>query len=362
MPPKKGVPWFVTEKAKTSPFDKFMADISKSLNVTTGTRLDPDWDIYAELMDKPENQQFKTMKDSKGMTAEDYGFKAFMASIKGALSVDPPDWAYYRDNTAYLPEFKDRKDETGKTAEDYGFETYMEIIEDILREDELDTFGEFLDYFTEFRTMKDDKGKTVMDYGFDKVKQMIDEREDKRKYSMLLQEHPEFFSMRDANGKTLLMYAADSMYLDAVVSMIKDGADVRLKDNEGKTVYEYTAEALDNELKHAMKIYKNDPIQLEREKKEIEASQRYFLKFIKDAETKAVAKEVATAAEPLTRVSKEFGKLIGDKKMDALALALKDVSGKAGEPGRVMAEARQQLGKGRKTRRKSKKSKKSRRV
>lgn len=355
MPPKK-VPWFVTEKAKTSPFDKFMADIAKSLNVTTGTRLDPDWDIYAELMDKPENQQFKTMKDSKGMTAEDYGFKAFMASIKGALNVDPPDWGYYRDNTAFLPEFKDRKDEAGKTAQDYAFEVFMEIIEDILRENELDTFGEFLDYFTEFRTMKDDKGKTVMDYGFDKVKKMIDDREDKRTYSMLLKDHPEFFSMKDANGKTLLMYAAESDYVDAVVSMIEDGADVRIKDNEGKTVYQHAEETFDKELKRIAERYKDDPTQLASEQEEVNDSKNYLLKFIKDAEAKAVAPAVA----PLAAVSKDISGIGGP--IPAVGAVAEFLTGRKGDPKAQLAEAKRQLGKGRKTRRKSKKSKKSRRV
>lgn len=356
MPPKKGVPWFVTEKAKTSPFDKFMTDIAKSLNVTTGTRLDPDWDIYAELMDKPENQQFKTMKDSKGMTAEDYGFKAFMASIKGALNVDPPDWAYYRDNTAFLPEFKNRKDEAGKTAEDYGFETYMEIIEDILREDELDTFGEFLDYFTEFRTMRDDRGKSAMDYGFDKVKKMIDDREDKRTYSMLLKDHPEFFSMKDANGKTLLMYAAESDYVDAVVSMIEDGADVRIKDNEGKTVYEHAEEAFNTELNRLAERYKDDPTQLASEQEEVNDSKNYLLKIIKDAEAKLVARDIA----PLAATSKSVSEIGGP--IPSIGAVAEFLTGKKGPPKAQREATKQQLGRGGKTRRKSKKNKKSRRV
>ena len=365
MPPKKAA-WYDTLRPK--PFDKFMAEVKKSLNVMKDSRLVPDWETYTGLMDKPENQEFKTMKDASGKTAEDYGFAAFMASIRGALSVDPPVWQYYRDNVAYLPEFKDRKDASGKTAEDYGFEVFMEIIDSILdRENqfaspEWDEYVNFLKYFTEFKDKKDETGKSAVDYGMEVLVRMIQDGEDDSKYGVLLEEMPEFFNLKDANGKTPVMYAAEAGVSDYMLSMIETpGVDVRIKDNEGKTVYQYYEDFLNRETQTVNTNYANDPAALQRELGEIESNRAFFLKAIKDAEATAVATTVA----PLTQVSKEFGKLTGDKKMDALALASKFVTGKAGEPGRVLAEARQQLGKARKTRRKSKKgkkSKKSRRV
>jgi hypothetical protein len=365
MPPKKAVvPWF--EGMKPKPFDKFMAEVKKSLDNKKGSRLVPHWQTYAELMDKPENEQFKTMKDASGKTAEDYGFDAYITSIKNAVvDTDPPDWAYYKANVEYLPEFKDRKDSAGKTGEDYGFEVFMEIIESILdRENqfaspEWDNYVDFLKYFIEFKDKKDDTGKSAVDYGMEVLVKMIQDHEDDSKYGVLLEEMPEFFNLKDANGKTPVMYAAEAGESDYMLSMIETpGVDVRIKDNEGKTVYQYYEDFLNRETNNINQRYANDPASLQRELGEIESNRTFYLKAIKDAEAKAVATTVA----PLTQVSKEFGKLTGDKKMDALALALKGVTGKAGEPGRVLAEAKQQLGKGRKTRRKGKKSKKSRRA
>jgi len=363
MPPKKAVvPWFVTQKAKTSPFDKFMADIAKSLNVTTDSRLDPDWDIYAELMDKPENQQFKTMKDSKGMTAEDYGFKAFITSIKGALNVDPPHWAYYRDNTAFLPEFKNRKDETGKTAEDYGFEVFMEIIDSILdRESDFESpewnhYVEYLKYLPELKDKKDSKGKSAVDYGMEVLVNMIKNHEDKSKYGILLEEMPEFFNLKDANGKTPVMYAAEAGEADYMLSMIETpGVDVRIKDNEGKTVYQYYEKFLNEETEHLKKTFANDPDTLAEELDDIESSRKFFLKAIKDAEVKLSAPDLAA----LRRVAKDI-----DAPGSKIPLSRQVASYLGLPPGESLQGYTRKPtgGKGRKTRRKSKKSKKSRRV
>lgn len=408
MPPKKkGVPWFVTEKAKSSPFDKFITEVKTALSRKVGSTVDPDWDTYTYLLDKPENAEFKTMRDASGKTIEDYGFEAYIQGVRSAMAMKPPKWEYYDDMVDYLPEFKDRRDSAGKTAEDYvfevfiavtkalvdadppkwelynsminnhpnlkdrkdttgksavdyGFETFMEIVLDILEDDDLytmwDDYGEFLDYFPQFRTMKDDKGKTVMDYGFDKLKQMIDEREDKRTYSMFLKDHPEFFSMKDANGKTLLMYAAESDYVDAVVSMIEDGADVRIKDNEGKTVYEHAEEAFNKELNRLAERYKDDPDQLAFEQEEVNDSKNYLLKAIKDAEAKLVARDIA----PLAATSKSVSEIGGP--IPSIGAVAEFLTGKKGPPKAQREATKQQLGRGRKTRRKSKKSKKSRRV
>ncbi len=364
MPPKKAVvPWFVTQKAKTTPFDKFMADIAKSLNVTTDSRLDPDWDIYVDLMEKPENQQFKTMKDSKGMTAEDYGFKAFVTSIKNALDVDPPHWAYYRDNSAYLPEFKDRKDENGKTVEDYAFEVFMEIIDSILdRENDFESpewnhYVEYLKYLPELKDKKDSKGKSAVDYGMEVLVNMIKNHEDKSKYGILLEDMPEFFNLKDASGKTPVMYAAESGEADYMLSMIETpGVDVRIKDNEGKTVYQYYEKFLNEETEHLKKTFANDPDTLAEELDDIESSRKFFLKAIKDAEAKLVARDVAS----LATASKDISGIGGP--IPAVGEIASFLTGQKGDPKAQLKAAREQLGKGRKTRRKSKKSKKSRRV
>ena len=363
MPQKKGVPWFVTEKAKSSPFDKFMAEVKKTLDNKKGDRLVPLWPAYATLMDKPENEQFKEMRDASGKTAEDYGFDAYIASIRGAVDLDQPDWTYYRATVEYLPEFKDRKDASGKTGEDYGFEAFMEIIESILdRENqfaspEWDDYVDFLKYFTEFKDKKDSTGKSAVDYGMEVLVNMIKNHEDDSKYGVLLEEMPEFFNLKDVNGKTPVMYAAEAGVSDYMLSMIETpGVDVRIKDNEGKTVYHYYEDFLNKETEHLNKNYADDPDTLAEELDDIESNRKFFLKAIKDAEAKAVAPAVA----PLAQVSKGISAIGGP--IPSVGAVAEFLTGKKGDPKAQLKAAKEQLGKGRKTRRKSKKSKKSRRV
>lgn len=363
MPPKK-VPWF--EGMKPNPFDKFMAEVKKSLDNKKDGRLVPFWQTYATIMDKPENEQFKTMKDAAGKTAEDYGFDAYIASIRGAVDVDPPDWAYYKANVEYLPEFKDRKDASGKTSEDYGFEVFMEIIQSILDREsdfespEWDNYVDFLKYFPEFKDKKDSKGKSAVDYGMDVLINMIKNHEDDSKYGVLLEEMPEFFNLKDASGKTPLMYLAESGESDFMLSVVETpGVDVRIKDNTGKSVYQYYEEFLNKETEHLKKNYANDPASLEDELDDIESNRTFYLKAIKDAEAKAVASAVA----PLAAVSKDISAIGGPIPM--VGEVAKFLTTKTGDPKSQIAEAKRQLGKGQKTRklrRKSKKSKKSRRI
>lgn len=204
---------------------------------------------------------------------------------------------------------------------------------------------------------------SAKDKAFPKLLKIIRESPDSRDFYDILEKYPDLKDRQDKDGRTPLMYAAMSGHVDVMNTLIEyNKVDVTIRDKDGKDAADYFKEYATKEIKYLTDRYKdNDPQTLENEVGDIKSSQDYILKMIDDVKTEMTAK----LAEPLTRVSTQFGKLTGDKKMDALALSLKSVSGQAGEPSRVVAEAREKLGRGRKTRKSRKgkaKGRKSRRV
>lgn len=200
---------------------------------------------------------------------------------------------------------------------------------------------------------------SAKDKAFAKLLEIIKTSPDSRDFFGILEKYPDLVDRRDNDWRTPLMYAAMSGHVDVMVSLIEyNKAVVTARDKDGKDAADYFKEYAAKEIARLTDRYKDDPESLKREVDEIKSSQTYILDAIEQAKTEKTAQR----AEPLTRVSTQFGKLTGDKKMDALALSLKSVTGEAGEPSRVVSEARQKLGRGRKTRKSRKnKGRKSRR-
>jgi hypothetical protein len=198
---------------------------------------------------------------------------------------------------------------------------------------------------------------------FEKVAKKIKENDDWRNYEFDLEDNPEIINMQDADGRTLVSLAAQTGYADAMANLIENHkADVTIRDKTGKTPSDYFTAHIDGEVANIKsktgRLY--SPEEAKREIDELEDTRKYFMKIIKDAETL----KSASLAEPLTRVSKTYGELTGDKKMDALALASQYVTGVKGVPTKTIAEAKTTLGRGRANRktRKSKKTRRTRRV